>query len=1279
MQLQKLLVLKIQEKFALTVRGLKGAFALYDKDGNGLLDLEELKQGIAKILNGVSDDEITALITAYDLNGDGKLSYEEFLAILINPSIIEKAGSGPRSGFGSVSGMNYNSSPAPAAPHKQSAAAAARDRDRVDRVPDTASRWKAPSAPAPAPGPGRIASRPRSAAESSVFSFNETHSTTESAIDLSSPAELEARARAYLNSLRSYLLEQAGKLRQQGMAGKLQERLVQHGSDLLDGIARSLLEKAFQPFTGSNDGRARGRKASEGKSVDLTEFTKVLRGFPIVGASGPAAVRIEVVRFLFSLCCPQEGGSALTADPDLLMSLLFGNAQPSSNKPVPPSQRNIAAGVSTIGREDGGAVGALGLSAVDKADRGKALIGTGPVRRASGKDAETDGVPLRFTTTRAKTSFPVPTSFDSEKGQIRSSREPSYDLHKQHVHGLSSKLHSGSAVHALLPAACANPTGHRNDPDYLDASVIVYASAAVGVVHDMSTNTQKIFGGHEHDITCMSLSNCGRYVATGSSGARTSCIHVWESRPTDQFGYTGRDPTSLAQVGLGFFDRAVCAVAFLADPNFVCGIGCDDAHTMGVWDIRSPSSAYLVAATTQNGIPPQVKGMKWAPHQEYTEYITKSNRGLCDVGCTAGEHHLKLWSFRRPTVDALGTQEEAQLGSRGAIFGEAFSKKVQPPKVYTCVDFAPCADKTSDVVAGGSNGIVYLFRKGQCIEFANAIRGGVRCLQVAGDMVCCGGKGGTVVCLNVRTLASIYSFRAAYPAPAPAPGASEGYVQASGRAVSAVARPLSAASGSGSATARGRSAGASAGSMQSDDDLGELVGLAAILGPRGAPTHLIVVSTSGRAMKVDLSGAAASAGKRPASAGAGGAASELATGGSSMPSAGVSTLFYFHTGELWGLASGSCYSHHGSTFPQISRKLALLATVGDDRRLLVWDPSKRCTVARASLPAAARSVSFDPTAQFIAVGTMTGSVHVFSLNPAEDSSSGAGAGAGTGATAKAAAATGKGSAMAASTRSAQVEMQHRRSKRLALREVAFRRDFRESVTDVKFSPDGTKIAAGSNDDTICVYGCEFAKSGAGAGAGAGAGHASACVLQPIHRLRGHSSYITHLDWSRDAQLLRSTCGAYELLYWNVASGKQFVGSTVDVAFSTETCPLGFPVMGIWPPCSDGTDINAVDVGSFVGSSSGSDEGGKLVFTGDDSALVSVMNYPCVVRHAPRKTYRGHGSHVTNVRFFKTYASRESEGEARLATVGGRDATLITWALLPTPASSPVRKYVHKLD
>ena len=71
------------------------------------------------------------------------------------------------------------------------------------------------------------------------------------------------------------------------------------------------------------------------------------------------------------------------------------------------------------------------------------------------------------------------------------------------------------------------------------------------------------------------------------------------------------------------------------------------------------------------------------------------------------------------------------------------------------------------------------------------------------------------------------------------------------------------------------------------------------------------------------------------------------------------------------------------------------------------------------------------------------------------------------------------------------------------------------------------------------------------------------VMKYLKRLRGHSSFITHLDWSMDNQLIRSTCGGYELLYWEVAAGRQILSSLDniegDTLWSTNTCIFGFEV------------------------------------------------------------------------------------------------------------------------
>ena len=41
---------------------------------------------------------------------------------------------------------------------------------------------------------------------------------------------------------------------------------------------------------------------------------------------------------------------------------------------------------------------------------------------------------------------------------------------------------------------------------------------------------------------------------------------------------------------------------------------------------------------------------------------------------------------------------------------------------------------------------------------------------------------------------------------------------------------------------------------------------------------------------------------------------------------------------------------------------------------------------------------------------------------------------------------------------------------------------------------------------------------------------------------GHSSYVTHVDWSADGSMLQSNCGGYEHLFWDGTTGKMLKDS-----------------------------------------------------------------------------------------------------------------------------------------
>jgi len=118
----------------------------------------------------------------------------------------------------------------------------------------------------------------------------------------------------------------------------------------------------------------------------------------------------------------------------------------------------------------------------------------------------------------------------------------------------------------------------------------------------------------------------------------------------------------------------------------------------------------------------------------------------------------------------------------------------------------------------------------------------------------------------------------------------------------------------------------------------------------------------------------------------------------------------------------------------------------------------------------------------------------------------------------------------------------------------------------------------------------------------------------------HSSFITALDWSADSTYIRSQCGAYEKLYFDVVNKTQDsagLSNTKDKEWATSTLKLGWDVQGIHPASEDGSHVNGVNR---------SPDGNLLVAT-DDWGLVNVYNYPvCDYSHQPA-SYSGHSEHV----------------------------------------------------
>ncbi len=365
--------------------------------------------------------------------------------------------------------------------------------------------------------------------------------------------------------------------------------------------------------------------------------------------------------------------------------------------------------------------------------------------------------------------------------------------------------------------------------------------------------------------------------------------------------------------------------------------------------------------------------------------------------------------------------------------------------------------------------------------------------------------------------------------------------------------------------------------------------------------------------------------------------------------AGVEVMLNSHfSGELWGVA----------THPTDKD---IVATCGDDSTLRIWSIKRNSQLACVDLGWPARSVAWHPTGFAVAVG-----FH-------ELTKGGLGGGKGKkgakAAPAKAAAAPADGEATGGEGGgAASISQGHSgsvhiysvalvNSKQCELKKRAEGCSSVAWIGELKFNVTGNLLGAGSHDKRLYMYevppidGGELTASGEWP-------EWKKMLSKEKYQFNKHSSALLHFDFSLDGLYWQSNCQASELLFGNTADGKQITSASKLADYNsqlddtpesegrlwaTQTCTLGWPVQGIWPPGADMSDINSVD--RHVGC--------KLLATADDFGLVKLFRYPCVSEGSKFAAYSGHSSHVTNVRW--------TVGDT-LISVGGNDKCVFVWQL-----------------
>jgi len=177
---------------------------------------------------------------------------------------------------------------------------------------------------------------------------------------------------------------------------------------------------------------------------------------------------------------------------------------------------------------------------------------------------------------------------------------------------------------------------------------------------------------------------------------------------------------------------------------------------------------------------------------------------------------------------------------------------------------------------------------------------------------------------------------------------------------------------------------------------------------------------------------------------------------------------------------------------------------------------------------------------------------------------------------------------------------------------------------IKYSPCGKYLACGSHDNMIWVYDVENDYS-------------------LYYKCSKHNSFVTSLDWSVDSTYIRSVCGAYEKLYFNIKD-KSFdsagLSNTKDYVWASYSHKKGWDVEGIYPSGEDGSHINGVNASLDL----------KLLATSDDFGLLNVYRYPVMSLKHKARSYCGHSEHVVRAIF--------NPDASKIFTIGGYDKAVI---------------------
>lgn len=244
-------------------------------------------------------------------------------------------------------------------------------------------------------------------------------------------------------------------------------------------------------------------------------------------------------------------------------------------------------------------------------------------------------------------------------------------------------------------------------------------TAALGVILDASTNTQKFFGGgqvenqaknvsndenaHTDDITALTISNDRKWAASGQVGPAPAAF-VWDAA-------TGAKKQRFKlQKGA----RGINAIAMSNDGSLVACVDLHDDHNVYVFDVASGSLKFKDKGDTNKIFD-----------------LCFSEKPGDNTFASAGSKHIKFW------------YPDQMKGEKGLFSGKGEMTS------FACVAY----DANGNCYTGGCNSQIYVWNGRELASTITAHKGGFICaLRHAAGKLYSGGKDGNLVITNISSL-----------------------------------------------------------------------------------------------------------------------------------------------------------------------------------------------------------------------------------------------------------------------------------------------------------------------------------------------------------------------------------------------------------------------------------------------------------------------------------------------------------------------------------------------